>query len=300
MAHDGDLKLSMGVPAEDPPEADNIDNAMLLAKIQYEPYVYDVEDDILITLHQQRRYTMEDIGNMDRRLQSLEYYTSLSLLESDARNVKALDSDGFDRLKNGFLVDDFTDHSSSDLSSSDYKCSLDFTEGVLRPSHYTTNVALLYNQSQSSNLVYWRENPALGGKIGANILTLPYEENAVIVQPYASRLENVNPFNVFTFIGRIDLLPASDDWTDTRRVPARVTTIEGNFQATRQRFGTNNRGFAPIQWRAWRTTWTGSRRTNGRTWRETSFSRGVPRRVLASQTTVTTRRQKQAAGQYVQ
>ena len=291
MAHDGDLKLSMGVPAEDPPEADNIDNAMLLAKIQYEPYVYDVEDDILITLHQQRRYTMEDIGNMDRRLQSLEYYTSLSLLESDARNVKALDSDGFDRLKNGFLVDDFTDHSSSDLSSSDYKCSLDFTEGVLRPSHYTTNVALLYNQSQSSNLVYWRENPALGGKMGANILTLPYEENAVIVQPYASRLENVNPFNVFTFIGRIDLLPASDDWTDTRRVPARVTTIEGNFQATRQRFGTNNRGFAPIQWRAWRTTWTGSRRTNGRTWRETSFSRGVPRRVLASQTTVTTRRQ---------
>ena len=61
----------MGVPNEDPPEADNIDKAMLLAKIQYEPYVYDVEEDILITLNQQRRYTMEDIGNMDRRLQSL-------------------------------------------------------------------------------------------------------------------------------------------------------------------------------------------------------------------------------------
>ena len=57
-------------------------------------------------------------------------------------------------------------------------------------------------------------------------------------------MENVNPFNVFTFIGRIDLLPASDDWVDTRRVPARVTSIEGNFQATRRRFRTNNRGFA--------------------------------------------------------
>lgn len=291
MAHDGDLKLSKGVPAEDPPEADNLDNAMLLAKIQYEPYVYDVEDDILITLHQQRRYTMEDIGNMDRRLQSLEYYTSLSLLESDARNLKAFDSDGFDRLKNGFLVDDFTDHSTSDVDNQDYKCSLDFTEGVLRPSHYTTNVSLEYKPTLSSNLIWWKTNPALGGKKGANILTLPYEEVAIIVQPYASRLENVNPFNVFTFIGRIDLLPASDDWTDTRRVPARVTTIEGNFRATRERLGTNNRGFAPVQWRSWRTNWTGTRRSQGRTWRETSFSRGVPRRVLAGTTTTTTRRQ---------
>ena len=291
MAHDGDLKLSKGVPAEDPPEADDIDNAMLLAKIQYEPYVYDVDEDILITLHQQRRYTMEDIGNMDRRLQSLEYYTSLSLLESDARNLKAFDSDGFDRLKNGFLVDDFTDHSSSDVDNQDFKCSMDFTEGILRPSHYTTNVALEYRTDLSSNLVWWRSNPALGGKIGANVLTLPYENEAIIVQPYASRLENVNPFNVFTFIGRIDLLPASDDWTDTRRAPVRVTTIEGNFQATRQRLNVNNQGFAPVQWRAWRTTWTGTRRQNGRTWRETSFARGVPRRVMRSQTTVTTRRQ---------
>jgi len=291
MAHDGDLKLSKGVPAEDPPEADSLDNAMLLAKIQYEPYVYDVEEDILITLHQQRRYTMEDIGNMDRRLQSLEYYTSLSLLESDARNLKAFDSDGFDRLKNGFLVDDFTDHSTSDVDNQDYKCSLDFTEGVLRPSHYTTNVSLEYKPTLSSNLIWWKTNPALGGKKGANILTLPYEEVAIIVQPYASRLENVNPFNVFTFIGRIDLLPASDDWTDTRRVPARVTTIEGNFRATRERLGTNNRGFAPVQWRSWRTNWTGTRRSQGRTWRETSFSRGVPRRVLAGTTTTTTRRQ---------
>ena len=291
MTHDGDLKLSMGVPNEDPPEADNIDNAMLLAKIQYEPYVYDVEEDILITLHQQRRYTMEDIGNMDRRLQSLEYYTSLSLLEADARNVKAYDGDGFDRLKNGFMVDDFTDHSTSATDDDDYKCSLDFTEGVLRPSHYTQNISLRYNRTASTNIVWHGGRQLRRGKNGSNILTLPFVEEAVIVQPYASRMENVNPFNVFTFIGRIDLLPASDDWVDTRRVPARVTSIEGNFQATRRRFRTNNRGFAPVQWRAWRTAWTGTRRTNGRAWRETSFARGVPRRIMASQTTVTTRRQ---------
>ena len=161
MTHDGDLKLSQGIPAEDPPEADNLDNAMLLAKITYEPYVYDVDEDITISLHQQRRYTMEDIGNMDRRLQDVEYYTSLSLLESDARNVKAYDDDGFDRLKNGFMVDDFTSHGTSATQSIDFKCSLDFTEGELRPQHYTTNVALEWNETASSNIQ----------KAVANILT---------------------------------------------------------------------------------------------------------------------------------
>jgi len=281
MTHDGDLKLSQGIPSEDPPEADDLDNAMLLAKISYQPYVYDVDEDVIITLHQQRRYTMEDIGNMDRRLQDVEYYTSLSLLESDARNVKAYDDDGFDRLKNGFMVDDFTSHGTSATENIDYKCSLDFTEGNLRPQHYTTNVALEWNQSSSTNVQ----------KAVANLITLPYTSDAIIVQPYASRMENVNPFNVFTFIGRIDLTPASDDWTDTRRAPARITNIEGNFQATRRRLRVNQQGFAPIQWRAWRTTWTGTRRTNTRRWREHSFARGVPRRIMATQTITTTRRQ---------
>ena len=281
MTHDGDLKLAQGIPSEDPPEPDDLDNAMLLAKIQYQPYVYDVNEDVIITLHQQRRYTMEDIGNMDRRLQDVEYYTSLSLLESDARNVKAYDDDGFDRLKNGFMVDDFTSHGTSATENIDYKCSLDFTEGNLRPQHYTTNVALEWNVATSTNVQ----------KAVANVLTLPYTSDALIVQPYASRMENVNPFNVFTFIGRIDLTPASDDWTDTRRAPERVTNIEGNFQATRRRLGANQQGFAPIQWRAWRTTWTGTRRTNTRRWREHSFARGVPRRIMASETITTTRRQ---------
>jgi hypothetical protein len=291
MTHDGELKLSMGVPNEDPPEADDIDKAMLIAKIIYEPYVYDVDRDILITLHQQRRYTMEDIGNMDRRLQSLEYYTSLTLLENDARNARSFDSDGFDRLKNGFLVDDFTDHGTSATEDIDFKCSMDFNNGILRPSHYTSNVSLEFNPAASSGITDHNTRQLRAGKTGANVLTLPYVEEAIIIQPYASRQENVNPFNVFTFIGRIDLVPASDDWTDTRRAPTRVTTIEGDFVATRRRFRTNNAGFAPVQWNAWRTNWTGTTRSNTRRWRETTFARGTPRRVMQSQTITTTRRQ---------
>ena len=36
-----------------------------------------------ITIHAQdnRRYTMRDIGNLERRIENVEYYTQLSLLE---------------------------------------------------------------------------------------------------------------------------------------------------------------------------------------------------------------------------
>ena len=33
------------------------------------------------------------------------------------------------------------------------------------------------------------------------------------------------------------------------RLPVRVTNIEGDFQATRQRLRVDQNGFAPIQWR---------------------------------------------------
>ena len=227
-----------------------------------------------------RRYTMRDIGKLETRLGQVEYYTSLNMLETDTFNTEILDANGNNRLKNGFIVDDFTDHSKSAVSNPDYNASLDFVLGAAHPSHYTTNVSLLINESLSTN--YQKTGP---------LITLPYTEEVLINQPYASRVENVNPFNVFAYIGRIDLLPASDDWVDTSRLPVRVTNIEGDFQATRLALNTNNEGFAPVQWGSWRTNWTGteiSERTF-RAGRRSDWGRG--RAVDRTTTTTTTERQ---------
>ena len=247
LTHDNQLKMVRGVSSEDLPPPDGIDNAMLLAQIEYRPYVYDVERDILINPEIIRRYTMKDIGDLEQRLEHVEYYTSLSLLETQAENTKTYDDNGFDRLKNGYVVDDFTDHNVGDVLNVDYKCSLDFQNGFLRPSHYTTNVPLALNESESTNIVRTTGNMAL----------LPWDDHAIITQPYASRTENVNPFNVFTFIGRVDLTPASDDWVDTKRMPARVENVEGDFSAVSRDMQVDQNGFAPIQWGSWKTNWTG-------------------------------------------
>jgi len=292
LSPDGEFKVIKGKSEELPGEPDDLQESMLLATLRHAPYGFDPNDDVIITKSENRRYTMRDIGKLEKRIDQVEYYTSLNMLESDTFNVDVLDATGKNRLKNGFIVDDFTDHSKSSTTSVDYSASLDFEEGVARPSHYTTAFSLILNDSLSTNIQ--RTGATTADDEGA-IISLPYTEQTLIEQPYASRVENVNPFNVFAYIGNITLDPASDNWVDTKRLPTRVTTIEGNFQATRQRLNATGRGgFAPIQWGSWRTNWTGRRTSGSRTWREHTFANfvsGRGRRVLASRTVTTTRRQ---------
>jgi len=258
LSPDGEFKVIVGKSEEQPSEPDNLQEGMLLATLRHAPYGFDPDEDVIITRSENRRYTMRDIGGLETRLDQVEYYTSLNMLETDTFNVDITDASGKSRLKNGFIVDDFTDHSKSQTTSVDFSASLDFEEGLARASHYTTSVPLEVSETLSLN---YQRTGSTGSDDEGAIITLPYVEDTLIEQPYASRVENVNPFNVFAYIGNITLDPASDDWVDTKRLPTKVTNIEGNFQATRQRLNATGRGgFGPIQWGAWRTNWTGRTR----------------------------------------
>ena len=279
----GEFQVIKGKSEEDPTEPDNLQDGMLLAVLSHTPYGFDPAEDVIIKRSDNRRYTMRDIGALERRVNNVEYYTSLNMLETDTFNLEIRDSSGKSRYKNGFMVDDFTDHSKSDVEAEDWGCSLDYARGECRPSHYTTNCSLVINETLSTN--YQKTGP---------IITLPYTEEKLIDQPYASRVENVNPFNVFTYIGRIDLTPASDDWVDTDRLPVNVQDIEGDFRATQERLNVDQNGFAATQWNAWETTWSGESDSGWNTWREHTFANfvsGRGRRVMGSRTVTTTENQ---------
>lgn len=71
---------------------------------------------------QQRRYTMADIGSLDKRIKDLEYYVSFTLAEVLAKSrfiPSAIDA-AIDRFKFGFFVDPFTDYSYAELGSEFY------------------------------------------------------------------------------------------------------------------------------------------------------------------------------------
>ena len=85
---------------------------------------------------------MRDIGGLERRIENVEYYTQLSLLEAAAENLQIQDADGFDRFKNGFIVDNFTGHDIGDTTNDDYNIAMDMAAGEARPTHFTD--CLLY------------------------------------------------------------------------------------------------------------------------------------------------------------
>ena len=68
-----------------------------------EPYICDAKRDSKIKLTPHKRYTMKDIGALESRIKNLEEYTTLSLLETDTKNLSVKDANtGLDKFKSGF------------------------------------------------------------------------------------------------------------------------------------------------------------------------------------------------------
>ena len=71
----------------------------------YIPVFTQSSKDVRITPIDNRRYTMKDIGKLEKRIDRLEYYTTLSILEQQALNMQVTDVVGKNRFKSGFIVD---------------------------------------------------------------------------------------------------------------------------------------------------------------------------------------------------
>jgi len=99
-----------------------------------------------------RRFTMKDIKGLEQRIDNLEYYTSLSLLESDTKNLFLADTNGLDRFKNGIIVDQFVDFTSSDFYDTGYKVSIDKQTKELRPSFKLDDVQIEFKSANSSSV----------------------------------------------------------------------------------------------------------------------------------------------------
>ena len=251
LTSEGNFKIVEGVSDEDPyyPDATNT-SAMKLATIQMQPYTYKA-DDLKLTYVDNRRYTMRDIGLLDRRIANLEYYTSLALLERDTASFQIQDANGLDRFKSGFIVDNFYGHNIGDSQNPDYNCSVAPRQGHLRPETTLDNIALV--EENTTDAERTADNYAKTG----DLITLPYTHTASITQPYSSRVESINPFLVTHWVGNITLNPASDIWIDTNRVPELIIDVEGNYE---QMLRTNKNAFGTV-WGAWEDFNTGTETT---------------------------------------
>ena len=206
------LLVLKGSESNFPQEPQEVQNSLLLATVTIPPYMKDASL-ASVKISDFKRYTMKDISSIDKRLETVENLTSLNLLEIGTNSLLILDEFGNNRFKTGFIADNFKTTDFADLNNVNYTASIDTDNATLRPYPYATKLGVNYDQASTTV------------KSGS-IVTLPYTENEYISQQYASRVENLQPFEVISWNGEITLEPNKDVWFDTVRTETNTQQID--------------------------------------------------------------------------
>ena len=156
-----------------------------------------------VSLKQNKRYTMADIGSIEKRINRLEYYTSLNMLEKDTENLLITDSSGNDRFKNGIFIHSFGSHDLSNLRDPDYSAAVDTRLKYLTCDFSEEQIDVVYDPSNSS-----------GVQKTGNLITLPYSLADNQRNINASKFRNCIGSLLFNYKGDIELYPQSDNFVN--------------------------------------------------------------------------------------
>ena len=240
------LIVKEGVGAEFPVPPQASDQNMLLATLFLPAFTFEPKD-VEIERQRHQRFTMKDIGKIERRLQHVEYYTSLNLLERSAKDLEITDAAGLNRFKSGFVVDNFAGHRTGDVANIDYKCSIDPENNELRPKHKMQNIGLSEQNTTDAQrtLSHYQKT--------GDVITLPYTEEVLTEQLVATRVERITPLLLSSWQGIIELDPFGDDWFETEVRPTIVISVAHDFDFAAA-IPDNVLG---SMWNSWQSQWSG-------------------------------------------
>lgn len=208
----GQFIIKEGNSSLNPTRPDLISDAVPLYYM-YVPAFTQSSKDVRITPVDNRRYTMRDIGKLEKRIERLEYYTLLSVLEQQALNMQIIDSSGVNRFKSGFIVDNFETHKIGSLRSLDYKCSIDTQQSVMRPQSKEDSFSLVELNQRN-------DQRSISGYVkNGDRVTLPFTETKLLGNESATKTINPNPFVVLQYVGDAFIGPNVDSWYDTSVAP---------------------------------------------------------------------------------
>jgi hypothetical protein len=211
----GEFIIVTGEPAKNPPFPRVSDSVMKIANLFIPPYpslsgtyarILGMPDNgVAAEKVTFSRHTMRDIGRLKKRVKDLEYYNSLSLMESSVSDLTIPDENGIDRFKNGTFIDPFGDHSLADSGNRDYKISVDKKNKEIRPIFDVDGFDFAYKDGS-------------GVALSGDLVTLDYTEKTLIEQLKATTTRNIE-FSAYRFIGVLNLFPDIDTWCD-------ITTVD--------------------------------------------------------------------------
>lgn len=240
---DGNFILKSGDPSINPLPPEIVEDALEVATFNIPAYLRR-PGQATITLNEHKRYTMSDISRLENKVNTLESYTLLTLLEQDMKNLVIRDEETkLDKFKSGFFVDNFKSTLGSDLENVDYKSTINTNAGTLEPSKYRSELDLLLGSSESIGVGITEEssldseyNFDLGSddvKRMGNIICLNYNEVGFTKNIFATRPTNINSFNNFNWTGTIKIIPSNDTWVVKKNKKGEINLDDSNYMRSR-------------------------------------------------------------------
>ena len=208
----GEFVIKKGNSSLNPSKPEPVDDSISLCYIHIPAYTNSSKD-VRVVPVDNKRYTMKDIGKLEKRVERLEYYTTLSILEQQTQNMEIKNSLGLEQSKSGFLVDNFESHGVGNLKSVDYKCAIDTQQSVLRAQSKEDSFLLEEINTRDD------ERQVYGYVINDGVVTLPYTEVNLLGNSNATTTINPNPFVVIQYVGESIILPQQDSWYDQSVAP---------------------------------------------------------------------------------
>jgi len=239
LTRDRKFSVVKGIPSLDAQTPPDDPNSMTLYSVTINPYTFD-QKDVSVRFIENKRYTMRDIGDLEKRIEAVEYYTTLSLLEQEAKSLSIVDGNNLEIPKKGILVDQFKGHNIGDISNPMYKASIDFERNELRPP-FVARAFGITGPIESSGITTSYDG----------IVTLDYTTTVEVSQPLATSTFTINPSSVFNYLGVLKLNPSADFWFDTSTTASVKVNVDGENDAWQ--FGS---GFG-TQWNDWESIWYG-------------------------------------------
>ena len=252
LTRDRQFEVIKGKPDTNPVAPPDDEDSMTLYTLKIPAYTFALTD-IETRYIDNKRFTMRDIGKLEKRIERLEYYTSLTILERETEG-RDITSEGSkdslfnatgNRFKSGILVDPFAGHSIGDVTREEFNSAVHFKDKQMRPAFFADNFKFKFNSETSNNIT----------KTG-DLVTLPYTSATLVDQPMSSGTASINPFNIVNFIGSLKLDPASDTWFDDTTRPDVSVNLEGHHDNWTISPDSTRKGFG-LQWDDWSTLWSG-------------------------------------------
>ena len=177
LTRDRTFEVIKGTSASNPVAPPDAEDSMTLYTLGIPAYTFSLAD-IETRYIDNKRFTMRDVGKLEKRIERMEYFTSLNILEKEtaARDISSdIEKDSLFNYytvlpKEGFYRID--GHSVGDVALDDYKASVNFKEKKLRAPFYYDNFKFTYDATTSNNTV----------KTG-DLITLPYTNTTFVDQP---------------------------------------------------------------------------------------------------------------------